>query len=152
MIFFPLIWRRHNYRWRDAKFKPICKLGAQDLWAERNLYRATPAVIRGFGFSRLIRRIAPFSRLLRHTRACGGSILTESLWSASSRLLRHAGGWLEPILARILMGQPESDNTHLEQQYMATIHTWSNNTYLNTVRARWIFHGVLRILCNKKCH
>jgi hypothetical protein len=33
-------------------------------------------VTRDLGFSGLIRRTAPFSRLLRHTRECGGSILT----------------------------------------------------------------------------
>jgi hypothetical protein len=54
-------------------------LGAQGLWAGRDLYRATPAVTRDLAFSGLIRRIAPFSRLLRHTRGCGGSILTRIL-------------------------------------------------------------------------
>jgi hypothetical protein len=44
-----------------------------------DLYRATPAVTRDLGFSGLIRRTAPFSRLLRHTRGCGGSILTRIL-------------------------------------------------------------------------
>jgi hypothetical protein len=72
-----LIWRRHHCRWRAAKFRPM--LGAQGLWAGRDLYRATPAVTRGLGFSGLIRRTAPFSRLLRHTRGCGGSILTRIL-------------------------------------------------------------------------
>jgi hypothetical protein len=43
-------------------------LGAQGLWAGRDLYRATSAVTRGLGFSGLIRRAAAFSRLLRHTR------------------------------------------------------------------------------------
>jgi hypothetical protein len=52
-------------------------LGAQGLWAGRDLYRATPAVTRDFGFSGLIRWTAPFSRLLRLTRGCGGSILTR---------------------------------------------------------------------------
>jgi hypothetical protein len=33
----------------------------------------------GLGFSGLIRRNAPFSRLLRHTKACGGYILTRIL-------------------------------------------------------------------------
>jgi hypothetical protein len=51
--------------------------GAQGLWADRDLYLATPAVTRGLGFSGLIRRTAPFSRLLRHTRGCGGSLLTR---------------------------------------------------------------------------
>ena len=72
-----LIWGRHHYRWRAAKFRPM--LGAQGLWAGRGLYSATPAVTRGLGFSGLIRRTAPFSRLLRHSRGCGGSILTRIL-------------------------------------------------------------------------
>jgi hypothetical protein len=67
------ICRRH----RATKFRPM--LGAQGLWAGRDLYRATPAVTRGLGFSGLIRRNAPFSRLLRHPRGCGGSILTRIL-------------------------------------------------------------------------
>jgi hypothetical protein len=62
-------------------------LGAQCLWAGRDLYRATPAVTRGLGFSGLIRRTAPFSRRLQHTRGCGGSILTRILmgyWQCDS--------------------------------------------------------------------
>jgi hypothetical protein len=74
---FSLIWRRQHCRWRAAKFRPV--LGAQGLWAGRDLYRATPAVTRDLGFSGLIRRTAPFSHLLRHTRGCGGSILTRIL-------------------------------------------------------------------------
>jgi hypothetical protein len=35
----------------------------------------------GVGFSGLIRRTVPFSRLLRHTRGCGGPILTRILMS-----------------------------------------------------------------------
>jgi hypothetical protein len=54
-------------------------LGAQGLGAGRDLYRATPAVTRDLGFSGLIRRTAPFCRLLRHTRGCGKSILTRIL-------------------------------------------------------------------------
>jgi hypothetical protein len=72
-----LILRRHHCRWRAAKFWPM--LGAQSLWAGRDLYRASPAVTRDLSFSGLIRRIAPFSRLLRHTRGCGGSTLTRIL-------------------------------------------------------------------------
>jgi hypothetical protein len=71
---FSLIWRRHHCRWRAAKFRHM--LGAQGLWAGRDLYRARPTVTRDLGFSGLIRRTAPFSRLLRHTRGCEGSILT----------------------------------------------------------------------------
>jgi hypothetical protein len=39
-------------------------LGAQGLWAERDLYGATPTVTRGLGFSGLIRLTDLFSRLL----------------------------------------------------------------------------------------
>jgi hypothetical protein len=98
---FSLIWRRHRYRWRAAKFRPM--LGAQGLWAGRHLYRATPSVTRGLGFFRshpkdllilspltthkgmwriysyLDPRRSPFSHLLRHTRRCGGPILTRIL-------------------------------------------------------------------------
>jgi hypothetical protein len=68
-----LIWRRHQ----ATKFRSM--LGAQGLCAGRDLYRATPAVTQDLGFFGLIRRTAPFSRLLRHTRRCGGSILTRIL-------------------------------------------------------------------------
>jgi hypothetical protein len=69
---FSFTWRHHHYRWRAAKFMSM--LGAQGLWAGRDLYRATPAVTRYPGFSGLIRKTAPISRLLRHTWRCGGSI------------------------------------------------------------------------------
>jgi hypothetical protein len=72
-----LIWRRHHCRWRAAKFRPM--LGAQGLWAGRDLYRATPPVTRGLGFSCLIRRTAPISRLLRHAWGYGGPVLTRVL-------------------------------------------------------------------------
>jgi hypothetical protein len=49
------------------------------LWAGRDLYHATPTVTRDLGFSGLILRTTPFSRLLRHTRGYGGSILTRIL-------------------------------------------------------------------------
>jgi hypothetical protein len=71
---FSFIWRRHHCRWRAAKFRPI--LGAQGLWAWRDLFCATLAVIQDLSFSGIIRRTAPFSRLLRHTRGCRESILT----------------------------------------------------------------------------
>jgi hypothetical protein len=46
---FSLIWRRYHCRWRAVKFRPM--VGAQGLWAGRDLYRATPTVTRNFGFS-----------------------------------------------------------------------------------------------------
>jgi hypothetical protein len=72
-----LICRRHHCRWRAAKFRPM--LGAQGLWARRDLYRATPVVTHGLNFSGLIRRTAPFIRLLQLARRCGGPILTRIL-------------------------------------------------------------------------
>jgi hypothetical protein len=54
-------------------------LDVQGLYAGRDLYRATPAVTQGLGFSGLIRRTAPFSRLLQHIRGFGESILTQIL-------------------------------------------------------------------------
>jgi hypothetical protein len=90
-----LIWRRHHYRWRAANFRPM--LGAQGLWTRRDLYRATPAVTRGLVFSGLIRRTAPFICLLRHTRGCGGSILT---WILTGQLSCVVGLWIyKPITA-----------------------------------------------------
>jgi hypothetical protein len=72
---------------KDCKFRPM--LGTQGLWAGKDLYRATPTVTRVLGFSRLIRRTAPFSRLLGHTRGCGGSILTRILTRTKAILLNH---------------------------------------------------------------
>jgi hypothetical protein len=72
-----LIWRRHHCRWRAAKLRPI--VSAQGPWVRRGLYRATPTVTRDLDFSGLLRRTAPFSRLIRHTRGCGGSILARIL-------------------------------------------------------------------------
>jgi hypothetical protein len=74
---FSLIWRRPNCRWRAAKFRPM--LGAQGLWAGRDLYRVTPTVTRDLVFSGLIRRTVPFSRLSRHAWGCEGPILTRIL-------------------------------------------------------------------------
>jgi hypothetical protein len=58
---FSLIWRRHHAR----RLRPLSREGSD--------------VTRDLGFSSLIRRTAPFSRLLRQTRGCGGSILTRIL-------------------------------------------------------------------------
>jgi hypothetical protein len=62
---------------KGCKFRRM--LSTQGLWAGRDLYRATPAVTRDLGFSGLIWRTAPISRLLRHTWGCGGPILTRIL-------------------------------------------------------------------------
>jgi hypothetical protein len=88
---FSLIWRRHHCRWRAVKFRPM--LGAQGLWAGRDLYRATPTVTWDLGFSGLIRRTAPFCRLLRHTRGCGGSILTRILTGSGRCTKNNRATW-----------------------------------------------------------
>jgi hypothetical protein len=59
---FSLIWRRHHNRCsRAAKFRPM--LGAQGQSRE-DLYRATPALTQGLGFSGLILRTAPIQSYL----------------------------------------------------------------------------------------
>jgi hypothetical protein len=70
---FSLIWRRH----RTAKLRPM--LSAQCLWAGRVLYRATSAVTQDLRYYGIIRRTAPFNRLLRFARGWGGHILTRIL-------------------------------------------------------------------------
>jgi hypothetical protein len=55
-------------------------LGAQGLWAGRDLYRAKPAVTGDLCFSGLIWKTAPFSRFLRYTKGMWRiSILTRIL-------------------------------------------------------------------------
>jgi hypothetical protein len=72
--------------------------GAQVLWAERDLYRATLAVTRGLVFSGLIRRTFLFSRLLQHTRGIYSKL--DHHGSPFSRLLRHARDTEALFLAR----------------------------------------------------
>jgi hypothetical protein len=80
-----LVWRLHHCRWRTAKFWLM--LGAQGLWAGRDLYLATSTVTRGFGFSGLIQRTAPISRLLRHT--WGWSTVSDNTFSITSEICRQ---------------------------------------------------------------
>jgi hypothetical protein len=107
---FSLLWRRHHCRWRAAKFRPM--LVAQGLWAGRDLYRAIPAVTRDLGFSDLIRRTAPFSRLLRHTRSikncqCIFTLLLlsplgeERSPSFEETWIPYLQGWFVPSLVKI---------------------------------------------------
>jgi hypothetical protein len=96
-----LLWRRHHCRWRAAKFRPM--LGTQGLWAGRDLYRATPAVTRDLGFPGIIRRTIPFSRLLRHTRGCGESILTRILTCPHSVASYDTQGDVEDLFWQVLL-------------------------------------------------
>jgi hypothetical protein len=73
---------------KGCKFKPL--LNAQDFGAKRDLYRATPALTWHIGFSGLIRETVPFSRVLRHMREYGGSILALT---GSSRILLIWNWW-----------------------------------------------------------
>jgi hypothetical protein len=72
---FTCIWRRHHYWWRAAKLRPMLRAFEQG----GIFNRATPSMTRGLGFSGLTRRTTPFNRLLRHTRGCEGSILSQIL-------------------------------------------------------------------------
>jgi hypothetical protein len=67
-------------------------LGAQGLWAGRDIYRSTPAVTRDLDFSNLIRRIDLSICLLRHTSGCGGPILTRILTGPIQLLLTTRKG------------------------------------------------------------
>jgi hypothetical protein len=81
---FSLLWRSHHCLWRASKFEPM--FSTQSLGLEsRSLYHATPVVTRGLCFPGVIWRTASFSRLLRHTRGCTGSILTRILTKRSVR-------------------------------------------------------------------
>ena len=58
-----LFLRRHHSQWRAANFRPI--LGAYDLWAGRDLYRAISAVTRDLSLHGLTLWTGLFSRSLR---------------------------------------------------------------------------------------
>jgi hypothetical protein len=92
-------------------------LGAQGLWAGRDLYRAVPAMTQGLGFSSLIRRTAPFSRLLRHK----GMLKTYSNW--------------------ILTGQTIfSDHDDIKRKYIENVFCFHNIRIgrLALVQLRWM--------------
>jgi hypothetical protein len=86
-------------------------LGAQGFWAGRDLYRATLAVTRDVGFSGIIRRTAPISHLLRHTRGCGWSILTQILTGPLSIALYNTQGDVDGLF------QPGSSWVQLHGQH-----------------------------------
>jgi hypothetical protein len=72
----------------------------------RDLYHATSAVTRGFGFSGLIQRTAPFCCLLHYKKGCGESILTQILTGPYSVASYDTQGDVEElyILRWILTG------------------------------------------------
>jgi hypothetical protein len=82
-------------------FRPM--LSDHGLWAGRDLYRSTPAVTQDLDFSCLIRRTAPFSRLVRHTKQCGGTVLTT--WMKASTKLLHCSfeAWMKKKFAACRM-------------------------------------------------
>jgi hypothetical protein len=77
----------HHCRWRAAKFRPILPYVRRSgpLSREGSLSCHTCCNTGPQFFSGLIRRIK-FSRLLRHTRGCGGSILTRILTGLAKEL------------------------------------------------------------------
>jgi hypothetical protein len=74
--------KKKNHLYGDVN---IAGEGLQNLGRGRDLFHATPAVTRDLGFSSLLRRVAPFSHLLRHTRGCEASILTRILTGYDER-------------------------------------------------------------------
>jgi hypothetical protein len=48
----------HHYRWQGCKFWPM--LGAQGLWAGRDLYRTTPTATRDLGLYGLVRKTGTY--------------------------------------------------------------------------------------------
>jgi hypothetical protein len=137
-----LIWRRHHYWWRAAKFRPM--LDAQGLWAGRDLYRARPAVTRGLGFSGLIRRTAPFSRLLRHAKGYGEStcILTRILTSFFlSEIDRYRHSNVRLRLRNALYRSVQETNCTVQEPYRTVKKASCNvnkNTYVpHCLRCLW---------------
>jgi hypothetical protein len=82
---------------RDVEIRPM--LGAQGLWAGRDLFRATSAVTRSLGFSGLIRRTTPFSRPLRHTKGMA-SCLGWDRGPVSKQVWHDKKDDLDPIPAQ----------------------------------------------------
>jgi hypothetical protein len=83
------------------------------------LYRTTPVVTRGLGFSGLIRRTAQFSRLLRHARICWESILTrihtapiQSPLTTDKGMWKAYSNWILTIWLRYLV------------QFLIIEHSW----------------------------
>jgi hypothetical protein len=80
---FSPIWRHQHCRWRAAKFRPI--LGAQGLWARRDLYRATPTVTPRFF------RSHPKDRLQLVAWGCGGSIILNRILTGQTCIFMKLG-------------------------------------------------------------
>jgi hypothetical protein len=99
---FSLILRRHHCRWRAVKFRPTCMLGAQGLWAWRVIYRAMPAMTRGYSFFQFHPKDQQIQSPLMTRKAMwrtysnpdpNGSPFSPHMW--------HARGCWEPIQTRI---------------------------------------------------
>jgi hypothetical protein len=82
---FPLIWRRHHCRWSAAKFRPM--LGAQGLWAGRDLYRAISAVTRDHGFT--VSLTCKNCSFAYNNRLCATSTVTRSFGFPVSLTFRN---------------------------------------------------------------
>jgi hypothetical protein len=112
---FSLIWRRHHCRWRAAKFRPM--LGAQGLWAGRDIYRATPAVTRDLGFSGLIRWTTP----------------------NQSPLTTHMGMW------RIYSNQdPQREITVMKMKIETKLHMWPVSRGCFLLLGTWSYLHICR--------
>jgi hypothetical protein len=131
---------RHHWRWRAAKFRSM--FGAQGLWAGRDLYRATPAVTRDLGFSRLIRSSVPFLRLWRHARDADRKSHRPPLW--------HEWGCWGPTLTRIIKGiNSVNQNINLVEILVRTQKKKKQhpNSKFSTVSPRYNGHVCLQWFC-----
>jgi hypothetical protein len=117
---FSLMWRRFHCRWRTSLRR---LLGTQGLWAWRNLYRATPAVIRCFGFSGIIRRTAKLTRFLRLARGCRVPILTRILTSLhywhSRWIVKYARA-----LKRLLISKSNATERLISKSFGIVVVAW----------------------------
>jgi hypothetical protein len=150
---FSLIWRRHHCRWSAANSRPM--LGAQGLWAGRDLYHAIPAVTQSLGFSGLIRRTTSLVASY-DTRGCGGSILTriltfphsvtsyntqddaEDLFLSASSQVKHSVWW------SFVSAQTEFYLKQIEF-YVCTVLPWQIMFY----EERWSFMSTDWVLCEQ---
>jgi hypothetical protein len=138
----------------------------QGLWAGRDLYRATSTVTRDLGFSDLIRRTAPFSRLLRHT-GCGGSIITWILtgmiskiqskfriWSKQTEMLKISNTNIHTKIVNLEFSSTESTKYNKKFQHHIDRYSYVKKVKLRVViiaytRGRIIVVGESRIITTR---
>jgi hypothetical protein len=151
---FLLIWRRHHYRWRAAKFRPM--LGDQGLWAGRDLYCATPTVTRASVFPLSSEGLSLFRRILRHTRGCGEPILTRILTCPHSVASYGTQGYAEDLIlpesSWVKVKEKQDTETHflrlLECIWLMKLGTLNKSSYNNVCREHIKFCTYVQYMIN----